>query len=75
MRTYESLLNPPLRAELKSSRQSVWAMVIAGIVGGGVGYLAISTLLTASILKEIKALSGWRCRFLRMETLHLECFC
>ena len=60
MRTYESLLNPPLRAELKSSRQSVWAMVIAGIVGGGVGYLAISTLLTASILKEIKALSGWQ---------------
>jgi hypothetical protein len=60
MRTYDNLLNPPLRADLKSPRQPVWAMVLAGIVGGCVSYFAISTLLTASILEEIKALSGWQ---------------
>lgn len=59
MRTYDNLLNPPLLADLKSPRQPVWAMVLAGIVGGGVSYFAISALLTAAILEEIKALSGW----------------
>ena len=35
-------------------------MVTAAFVGGVVSYFAISTLLTASILKEIKSLSGWQ---------------